>query len=699
MNMSVNGVNGAKEQPWYCGWLIPCKNESKEVDAISGAAPAKGSRPAKKVAQAKPKTPSLPVLIASCAPNEGDYETCEDQALNATRDSQTGNVYVYSISDCEGPITGAVVYADFDNDGIWEVVAQDIEENGEVTINVSNSLREQSTAYVVRKEIKEPVTNATWKNIKEKVLLKDLWKEAEETTTIKTQTQCEIQNNAPVSGSLKILGGGETGNPMVGELVFVTIEGAQACDTSKNLEYTFYFDGTITVKTDGNGEITNQAEIPEGFLVSANAKGDITIAHAFATAGYKDISVQIYDPDTKGMTSHYTNLTITPLAANQTEQVTPPQASIVGPFVATVGEPAMFMSSDSKEDIYTYDWDYGDGNSAQGAAPEGKVYQKTGTYTVMLTVARIDDPSIKSTVTQTITIIPVAEESIPTPQASITAPFSAEINTPVDIHAGTVDEDNFTYEWSYGDSTSAQGASPEAKIYTEPGTYTIQLTVTSIVDPNKQDVTTQKITIVPTVEEILTPQASIAAPFSASTNAPVDIHAGTVDEDNFTYEWDFGDGTPIVNGAIPEPKTYTQTGTYTIILSVKSKADPTQVSTVSQSITIVNEPKIIVANADVDPNNTAVDGGAQVTINATNTKLYIDNEEQENPTLRYYLHFNDNTTEDNTSGIFSRYFAVNSQPYKLLLVVRDIKDDGTDGEVVDTLPININLWQSPPPQE
>lgn len=75
--MSVNGVSGAKDYPWYCGWLITCNDSGdEEVDAVTGAAP----RTKEVASNKKGINPSFPGV--ACAANEADVAFCEGALLN-----------------------------------------------------------------------------------------------------------------------------------------------------------------------------------------------------------------------------------------------------------------------------------------------------------------------------------------------------------------------------------------------------------------------------------------------------------------------------------------------------------------------------------------------------------------------------------------------------------------------------------------
>jgi hypothetical protein len=82
----------------------------------------------------------------------------------------------------------------------------------------------------------------------------------------------------------------------------------------------------------------------------------------------------------------------------------PPICDTGGPYVAVVGSPIHFMGSaiDPDGQVVSFQWDFGDGNTATGEDPI-HVYESPGTFTVTLTVA--DDCGALSTCTTTAQII------------------------------------------------------------------------------------------------------------------------------------------------------------------------------------------------------------------------------------------------------------------------------------------------------
>ena len=137
-----------------------------------------------------------------------------------------------------------------------------------------------------------------------------------------------------------------------------------------------------------------------------------------------------------------------------------------------VGTPVSF--SGSGVDPYgslSYSWSFGDGGTGVGSAPS-HTYTALGTYTVMMTAADALTGALKISHT-------VAVNDVPT--ASFTASSNAAVTgAAVSFDgSGSSDPDGSiaSYAWSFGDSSSASGATP-SHAYGAPGIYTVTLTVT-----------------------------------------------------------------------------------------------------------------------------------------------------------------------------------------------------------------------------
>jgi PKD repeat protein len=112
-----------------------------------------------------------------------------------------------------------------------------------------------------------------------------------------------------------------------------------------------------------------------------------------------------------------------------------------------------------------------------------------------------------------------------------------------------------TYSWSFGDGTSA-GGEAVFKQYTNPGLYTVTLTVT---DPTGT-VTTAKTTVAQhkNIHDAPSTRAN-------STNKTFTFDAGA-SLPGFVYQWNFGDGKSAIGSSVS--KTYTNLGFYDVELKV-----------------------------------------------------------------------------------------------------------------------------------
>ncbi|MGQ9794372.1 MAG: PKD domain-containing protein [Anaerolineae bacterium] len=279
----------------------------------------------------------------------------------------------------------------------------------------------------------------------------------------------------------------------------------------------------------------------------------------------------------------------------------PPVAQISGPASGLVGEGLIFDGSSSYDPdgaITTYTWDFGDGTGASDPVVQ-HAYAQAGVYSVVLTVVddgglagqafwqvTIEQPTPVPTDTPTPepTATPVPPTDTPTPEPTATPtpgqPPVAQIAGPTSglvgeelVFDGTgssdPDGDIETYAWDFGDGTTANKAKVK-KEYAQPGTYIVLLTVTDNGGLSGQaswEVVIEQPTPTPVPNQ--PPVALIVAPPQAQVGMLLVLDgSGSVDPDGsiIRYAWNFGDGSAW-NG-ITVNKVYTQTGVYTITLTV-----------------------------------------------------------------------------------------------------------------------------------
>ncbi|MBV9940772.1 MAG: PKD domain-containing protein [Solirubrobacterales bacterium] len=176
------------------------------------------------------------------------------------------------------------------------------------------------------------------------------------------------------------------------------------------------------------------------------------------------------------------------------------------------------------------------------------------------------------------------------PTAAFMVPFStAAPGTPVSFDAsrstpaagGSISD----YSWNFGDGTPAVDrgtAALASHTYAARGSYTVTLKVTS---NGQSDTSTQTVTVDTAPTAAFTPTAA-AVPagttvaFNAGTSAPA--AGGSITD----YSWNFGDGTPALDGGTGAlaSHTFTAPGTYNVTLTATDDLDVS--TTTTQQVTV-----------------------------------------------------------------------------------------------------------------
>ncbi len=168
---------------------------------------------------------------------------------------------------------------------------------------------------------------------------------------------------------------------------------------------------------------------------------------------------------------------------------------------------------------------------------------------------------------------PTAQMEVSTDTGS--APLTVEFDA-----SGSSDSDGSitAYAWDFGDGGTGSGESA-SHTYTETGTFTAQLTVTD--DDGLTDSATH---------EIIIQEDAPEAAFSVSTtsgSAPLtvafDASSSTDSNGNITaYAWNFGDGD--TGSGVTTSHTYSETGTFTAVLTVTDDENLTDSATKKISV-------------------------------------------------------------------------------------------------------------------
>jgi subtilisin family serine protease len=193
------------------------------------------------------------------------------------------------------------------------------------------------------------------------------------------------------------------------------------------------------------------------------------------------------------------------------------------------------------------------------------------------------------------------------PVAAPGGPYSGFRNQPIAFDGSASsdpDGDALTYEWTFGDGTTATGAKPSRAF--APGQQTVVLrvfdgTVWSAAVSTHATIVNRR------------PTAHPGGPYIGNRTQPV-VFDGTgssdPDGDALSYEWSFGGGAP-TPGATPS-HTFAQLGTFEITLTVTDGIDP---ASATASVTIANLPPVVTLTSPAP--GSSFTAPATVTLHAT----------------------------------------------------------------------------------
>lgn len=271
----------------------------------------------------------------------------------------------------------------------------------------------------------------------------------------------------------------------------------------------------------------------------------------------------------------------------------PPNRAPLARFVFSPKEPKVnenvtfdgSASYDPDGKIIRYFWDFGDGETAQGATTT-HAFKKAGEFDVILQVT--DDRGANTTLAKTVRVVlpnqaPVAiftvEPLEPTVNQEVT--FDASVSADPD---GTI----VSYSWDFGDQTTGQGKIV-THTYTAAGTYRVTLTVTD--DKGATSSAFQNLVV---KEQSLPPNQPPLVTFSFTpvnpkVHQPVEFDAsGSTDDGEIVrYFWEFGDGESAEGQTVTH--IYKRPGTFTVKLTLTddrgAKNSLTRTLTVAEAAT------------------------------------------------------------------------------------------------------------------
>lgn len=250
-------------------------------------------------------------------------------------------------------------------------------------------------------------------------------------------------------------------------------------------------------------------------------------------------------------------------------------------------------STDDQNDIVSYEWDFGNGDTATGPNPL-YTFENAGIFTVTLTVT--DGDGLSGTATVDIESI---QENMPPVAVANANPVSGEVPLTVTFDSSQSTDDNNdieAYFWDFKDGSTSNEANP-IKTFTEAGVYEVELRVTDgagLIDTDTITITVgvaNEAPVAVATSDVTSGEAPLTVQFTGSNS--------TDDVDVVGYSWTFGDGSAPSTDADPV-HTYTGVGTFTATLTVTDGGGLTDTATVEITVTQppTNEAPVAIASAD-----------------------------------------------------------------------------------------------------
>ena len=343
------------------------------------------------------------------------------------------------------------------------------------------------------------------------------------------------------------------------------------------------FDGTGSADSDGR---LRQYRWDFG---DGNRTTGRKVRHAFDAPGRYTVTLEVED-DSKGPCAVGTDtLEVWVNEAPVAKAGHPDRGAVSEAFPFTAEE-----STDADGRLTKYEWDFGDGSTAEGS-PVEHAFAESGTYEVRLTVT--DDAGVGNSTTSATQTVFVNEPPI----ARAGDDREVAIDEPLELDAGASEDSDgvlVRYSWTFGDGTSAEGERVE-HAYDAAGTYQVRLEV-------QDDSRTRSDTVADTLEVVVNaPPVAEAGPDQRVTESEVRFDAtGSSDSDGevVRYTWKFGDGAT-GEGARPL-HVYAAPGTYRVDLEIADDS-PTPRNTARDHLDVVVNARPV---ADAGPDRKAAVG-------------------------------------------------------------------------------------------
>lgn len=203
----------------------------------------------------------------------------------------------------------------------------------------------------------------------------------------------------------------------------------------------------------------------------------------------------------------------------------------------------------SVEPIASYLWDFGDGNTSTEAEPT-HIYTQTRGYRVTLVITTV------SGCTDTITMKDAVRVGTKPKAAFSASPLEACASTAINFINES--EDATEYLWQFGDGGSSKDMNPKYE-FSDTGRLDVTL-IAYRIGCGDTLIKPQYVRIKPPIANF---KYSIP-----NCNQLLEYEFTDQSIDAQSWEWDFGDGSPVVTGVGPHKHVFPKEGNYTIKITV-----------------------------------------------------------------------------------------------------------------------------------
>ncbi|OQY27547.1 MAG: hypothetical protein B6244_10220 [Candidatus Cloacimonetes bacterium 4572_55] len=270
----------------------------------------------------------------------------------------------------------------------------------------------------------------------------------------------------------------------------------------------------------------------------------------------------------------------------------PPVAEAGVNMKGCAGETFLFdgnRSYDNDGQIIRYEWDFGDGSTAEGQVVSHS-FSGSGRYKVQLKVTDDSETICDSDSDELFVVInqpPVANAGPDQLTGRLTVVFDG-------LESKDPDGDQLTYIWDFGDGSAPRMGATPVHSYRQPGTYTVTLTTR---DHSGTDCDEDVDQMIVTVNR--PPNADPGAPRAACVSEEIQFDGGASrDEDGeiVTYTWDFGDGGSATG--VQAGHVYENPGVYTVTLTVDDNSGTDTSRDINVTQVYINALPIPIASGD-----------------------------------------------------------------------------------------------------